>query len=61
MSYTAQIKLDEVLREIKFREKVYTRLVGTGGMPEQTAKRRIEIMKEIAEDYRTAAKAERLL
>ena len=61
MPYPAQTKLDEVLREIKFRERVYARLVGTGGMTEQLAEKRIGIMREIAEDYRNVAKAERLL
>ena len=61
MPYPAQTKLDEVLREIKFRERVYARLVGTGGMTEANAAKRIEIMKEIAEDYRAVAKAEKLL
>ena len=63
MTYTTQNKLDEVLREIKFREKVYTRLVntGSGGYTQELATKRINIMKEIAEDYQKAAKAERLL
>ena len=61
MAYPAQVKRDEILREVKFRERVYGRLVGTGGMAEQTAAKRINIMKEIAEDYADLAKKERLL
>ena len=61
MSYTTQNKIDEVLREIKFRERVYGRLVNTGAKTQQEMTKRIEIMKEIAEDYRNVAKAERLL
>ena len=61
MTYPAQVKRDEVLREVKFRERVYQRLVGTGGMTEQLAAKRIGIMKEIADDYAEIAKKERLV
>ena len=59
--YTAHEKRDEVLREVKFRERVYQRLVNTGGMTEQLAAKRINIMKQIADDYADLAKKERLL
>ena len=63
MPYTTYAKLEEVLREIKFRERVYTRLVntGSGGYTQELANKRINIMKEIAADYEDLAKKERLL
>ena len=61
MTYTAKTKRDEVQREIKFREKVYRRLVNNGGMTQEAMDRRIGIMVEIAEDYRQVEEAERLL
>jgi hypothetical protein len=61
MSFTAEEKFQEALREVKMRECVYGQLVNNGGMAEQTAKRKIAIMMEIAADYDELAKGERLL
>jgi hypothetical protein len=62
MNFTAAEKRAEILREIKFRERVYGRLVESGGMKQADAERRIAIMQEIADDYHhNRAKTERLI
>ena len=59
MPYTTYEKLAEVVREIRYREKVYGRLLGTGGMSEWDVNRRIGTMREIAQDYADLLKRER--
>lgn len=39
------------LRELRFRQKVFPRLVRDGRMTEAEAERETEIMREIADDY----------
>lgn len=58
--YTAKEKSDEAVREVKFRQRVYERMVTTGGMTRAQADRRIGIMAEIAKDYADLAKGELL-
>ena len=45
-------KLNEVLREIRQRQRVYPRLIAAGKLSQADADRQIAIMREIADDYR---------
>lgn len=49
-------KLNEVLREIRQRQRVYPRLVAAGKLSQADADRQIAIMREIADDYRDGEK-----
>ena len=51
-------KLNEALREIRQRQRVYPRLIAAGKLSQADADRQIAIMREIADDYRDG---ERLL
>lgn len=53
-------KLDEIQREIAQRVKVYGRLVKEGKMYANTANYRIEVMKEIENDYKRAIRGGQL-
>jgi hypothetical protein len=55
MTYSAEEKLREIRREIEMRKYVYGR---TSTISPHEAKFRIDIMEEIAEDYRKLAEAE---
>jgi hypothetical protein len=57
MSFTAEEKRREALREVAMRKAVYARR----GVNPQEAKYRIDIMAEIADDYDKLAQKERLL
>jgi hypothetical protein len=57
MKYSALEKHREAAREMEMRKTVYARL----RMSPSEAKRKIEIMEEIANDYRALADKERLL
>jgi hypothetical protein len=61
MSFTAEEKYQEAMREVKMRQKVFGQLVENGGMKQEIAARRIAIMMNIAADYEELAKGERLL
>lgn len=61
MGYSAEEKLTEVRRELRMREQVYKAMVEDERMSADTARKRIEIMSEIAEDYEKMAQDERLL
>jgi len=58
MKFTAEQKFQEAAREVNFRRRVYERLIGEGSMKREEAQRRIDIMSQIAEDYRTKAELE---
>jgi hypothetical protein len=58
---TAADKLKCAERELKQRYRVYARLVDKEKMTQQQADREIELMEEIAADYRALAEKERLL
>ena len=45
-------KLDAIEREIRYRERVYPRLIAKGALTAGFAAAQIAIMKEIAADYR---------
>lgn len=51
MSFTAEQKAKEALREVAYRRTVYKRLVDAGKMSIDTSVRRTMIMQEIANDY----------
>lgn len=61
MSFTAEEKLMEVLREIKMREKLYPGRIEIGLLSPTLAAKQIAIMREIANDLEEIAKKERLL
>lgn len=58
--FSAREKYDEAVRETKLRARVYERLVNVGTKSKDSAKRQIDIMAEIADDYRELAKKENL-
>jgi hypothetical protein len=58
---TAQEKLDEVLREIGYRQYVYPRQIAAGKMNQHTADRRIAVMQAVVDDYERELEKERLL
>lgn len=51
MIFTNQQKRDAVLREVKYRKRVYARLVSDGRMTQAKADEQIAIMQAIADDY----------
>ncbi len=59
--FTAEDKLKEITRELKLRRRFYPHWIATGKLDEHDARRQIEIMEAIAEDYEWQAKSERLL
>ncbi len=58
---TTADKLTCVERELKYRQRVYARLVGEGKMSQGKATLELAIMQAIIEDYRQAAEKERLI
>jgi len=61
MIFSTKDKLDEVLREIGYREYVYPRLINDKKLNEATAKKRIAIMWEIAEELQLQLQRELLI
>ena len=59
--FTADDKLKAVEREIGYRKYVYPRRVMDKKMTQETADAQIALMEAIADDYREAAKKDRLL
>jgi len=57
LKYTATEKHREAVREVEMRKSVYP----TSRLNAHTARKRIEIMQEIADDYAALAEKERLL
>jgi hypothetical protein len=60
-TFTAAEKYQAILRELKYRRSVYPRLIAQGRMTEETAKREIEILTAIGQDYERELEQERLL
>lgn len=56
--YTHEEKMVEAQREVRMRETVYERQVLYRRMTQEEADRRLGIMREIADDYQTAIKAQ---
>lgn len=61
MTFTAKEKLDAADREVRYRVRVYERLIRDGKMSKEKADREVEIMRAIASDYHALALKERLL
>lgn len=61
MTYSAEEKHREALREVAMRTQVYAGLVRGNSLSQQEADRRIALMREIADDYWNIAEKERLL
>jgi hypothetical protein len=59
--FSAEQKMRAAWREVKQREKVYSRLVASGSMKQSEADYQIGIMKAIATDYERMAEKERLI
>lgn len=55
--FNAAQKLAEVERELGVREHVYPRWVRAGTLDRGVAQRRMNILREIAEDYRAQVEA----
>jgi hypothetical protein len=60
-SFTATTKLGAVERELKYRRRVYPRLIADGKMTDGLAAAQIAVFEAIADDYRELAKKERLI
>ena len=58
MAFSAREKHKEAVREVAYRQFVFSKRVDEGRMKEAEAERRIAIMEEIAEDYREQAEKE---
>jgi hypothetical protein len=61
VTFTAKDKLDAVDREVRYRVRVYARLIEQGKMTKEKADREVAIMRAIADDYHKQALKERLL
>jgi hypothetical protein len=59
--FTETDKLACAKRELKFRERVYPRLIDTGKMTATLAARELDLMRAIVDDYEIKAAGERLL
>jgi hypothetical protein len=61
MTATNEQKLQCAERELRFRQRVFPRLVERGKMTQQQSERELELMQAIADDYRVLAQAELLI
>jgi len=59
--FTATEKLAAIDREVRYRVRVYTRLIAEGKLTKEKANREVAIMRAIAADYHQQAVKERLL
>jgi hypothetical protein len=58
---TAEQKLSAVERELRYRRRVYPRLIEAQKMTPEAAASQIAVFEAIEADYRTLAQKERLL
>jgi hypothetical protein len=58
---TADDKLQCAERELRYRRRVYGRLIERGKMSKRQCERELELMEAIAEDYRKLAAQKELL
>jgi len=58
---SAEVKLEAIERELRYRRRVYPRLIAEGKMTEHLARAQIGTLEAIAEDYREASRKERLV
>ena len=61
MKFSAHEKHLEAERELGMRKRFYPHKVESGAMSNAVARRRIELMQEIADDYEILAIKERML
>lgn len=61
MELPAATKLAAVERELKYRRRVYPRLIAEGKMTDGLASTQILVFEAIADDYRKLAEKERLI
>jgi len=59
--FTTEEKLAAIKREIRFRRKVYPRLIDKHRITQQFADQQLRIFEAIAQDLRELAAADRLL
>jgi hypothetical protein len=59
--FTATTKLAAVEREIKYRKRVYPRMIVEGKMTDGFANAQLAVFEAIADDYKKLAEKERLL
>ena len=59
--FSAAEKWNSILRELKYRKRVYPRWVAEGKMTDGFAAVQIEVMEAIASDYERLAANERLV
>lgn len=60
-TFTNEDKRAAVEREIKYRMRVYSRLVVEGKMTTEKSERELGVMQEILEDYQALVEKDRLL
>lgn len=56
-TFSASEIAEELEREVRMRERVYPRQVASGHMSQESADRRLAIMRAAARDYRAEAAA----
>jgi hypothetical protein len=61
MTVTVTDKLQCAERELKYRQRIYERLVERGKMTKRQCDRELELMQAIADDYRKLAAQKALL
>lgn len=61
MTFSAKEKREALDREVRYRVRVYERLIRDGKMTKEKAEREVAIMRAIAADYFTLEQEERLL
>ncbi|WP_176422184.1 hypothetical protein [Bradyrhizobium sp. 2S1] len=61
MTVSAADKMQCAERELKYRRRIYVRLVERGKITQALADRELELMDAIAEDYRKQVAQERLV
>lgn len=61
MTYTVEQKREAIEREIKYRRRVFPRLVENKKMTQELANQQIAIFEAIRDDYAKAEQGERLI
>jgi hypothetical protein len=59
--FDAATKLAAILREIKYRQRVYPRWIADGKITDGFAAAQIAVFEAIAEDYRALSEKDRLI
>jgi hypothetical protein len=61
MTFSADEKAKAAAREVKYRTRVYPRLIEAGKLSAEKAAHEIAVMAEIARDYEVLAEKDRLI